>query len=184
MTIPFYRAGRQDSSTRFEEMALPHLNAAYNLARWLVKNEQDAEDIVQESFLRALKFFGSFRGENARAWLLTIVRHTCYTWLKQNRPAAGTSTPFDENLHGDLETVGNQELLLLKKADIRLVREAMQELPLEFREVLVLREMEGFSYKEIADMVSVPLGTVMSRLARARKWLQERLSDRVKKKEA
>lgn len=184
MKLSSYRAGSQDAAGRFEQAVLPHLDAAYNLARWLARNEHDAEDIVQESYLRAFKFFAGFRGENARAWLLTIVRHTCYTWLKENRLPANAATPFDENVHGDIESAANQELLLLQKVDIRLVREAMHELPMEFREVLVLREMEGLSYKEIAEMESVPLGTVMSRLARARKWLQQRLTVRMKKKEA
>ena len=164
----------------FEETTVPHLDAAYNLARWLLKNDQDAQDAVQEAYLRALKFFGSFKGGNARAWLLTIVRNTCYTFLKENHPEA-VSTPFDENLHGILEESGNQEEQILQKTDFSFIRRAMEELPLEYREVIILREMEGLSYKEISQAANVPLGTVMSRLARGRKWLQQRLL--VKKKE-
>ncbi len=151
--------------------------------RRLLGDDHRGQDIVQEAFLRAFKFYGTFRGGNARTWLLTIVRHTCYNWLKENR-SQGTTLSFDENIHGDVVAADNQELELLKNADVRLVREAMQELPVEFREVLILREMEGLSYREIADIAKVPLGTVMSRLARGRKWLQERLTDRLKKKEA
>jgi RNA polymerase sigma factor (sigma-70 family) len=176
-------AGAPNPSSRFEELALPHLDAAYNLARWLVRNEQDAQDLVQEAYLRALKFFASFRGESARTWLLTIVRHTCYSWLKENR-MQGSMTPFDEELHGKGEEVANQELQLLQNADAALVREALEKLPVEFREVIVLREMEGFSYKEISEMANIPLGTVMSRLARGRKWLHELLASRLRKQEA
>jgi RNA polymerase sigma-70 factor (ECF subfamily) len=183
MKIQPYNAGDGDTSALFEESAMPHLDAAYNLARWLVKNEHDAEDVVQEAFLRAFKFYGSFRGGNFRTWLLTIVRHTCYTWLKENRLPANV-LPFDETVHGDVTAPSNQELEMMKTADVKMVREAVQDLPLEFREILILREMEGLSYKEIADLANVPLGTVMSRLARARKWLQDRLTNRLKKKEA
>ena len=183
MKIPPYGVANRNSGERFEELALPHLDAAYNLARWLVKNEHDAEDIVQEAFLRAFKFYGSFRGDNFRTWLLTIVRHTCYTWLKENRPS-GNVVAFDETIHGDFIAPNNQELELLRNADVQMLREAVQDLPLEFRETLILREMEGLSYKQIADMANVPLGTVMSRLSRARKWLQDRLVNRLKKKEA
>ncbi len=176
-------AREQDSRTPFEDATLPHMDAAYNLARWLVRNEHDAEDLVQEAYLRALKFFGGFHGTNARSWLLTIVRHTCYTWLKENRMQSAT-TPFNEELHGGEEQVTNQELQLLQSADSARVREALEKLPVEFREVIVLREMEGFSYKEIAEMANIPLGTVMSRLARGRKWLQELLTHHLKKQEA
>ena len=181
MRISPFETGKT-ALTRFEELTLPHLDAAYNLARWLVKNEQDAEDIVQEAYMRAFKFFATFRGDNARTWLLAIVRNTSYTWLKENR--SGATTPFDENIHGDVDGVANQESKLVNDADALLVRQALNELPLEFREVMVLREMEGLSYKEISEMANVPLGTVMSRLARARKWLQDRLASRLKKKEA
>jgi RNA polymerase sigma-70 factor, ECF subfamily len=175
-------AKEQASRTPFEEATLPHMDAAYNLARWLVRNEHDAEDLVQEAYLRALKFFAGFHGTNARVWLLTIVRHTCYTWFKENR-AHSSMTTFDEELHGSADQITNQELQLLESSNAAQVREALEKLPVEFREVIVLREMEGLSYKEIAEMADIPLGTVMSRLARGRKWLQELLTKRLTKRE-
>jgi RNA polymerase sigma-70 factor (ECF subfamily) len=171
---------------RFEEIALRHLDAAYNLARWLTRNADDAEDVVQESFLRALKYFDGFRGEDGRSWLLTIVRHTCYTWLQTNRPK--DTVPFREDLgyeEGEEDSAGRMgeaqastdspEALALQRADAELLNAAIGELPLEFREALVLRELEDLSYKEIAKVLEIPLGTVMSRLARARKLLQRSL---------
>jgi RNA polymerase sigma-70 factor (ECF subfamily) len=156
---------------RFEQAVLPHLDAAYNLARWLTRNDHDAQDVVQESYLRALKFFGGFRGGNGRAWLLTIVRHTCYVWLRQNRRYEPISD-FDEELR-DLESGAlDPEALLLRTAGNQVLRQALEELPVEFREVVILRELEGLSYKEIADIADLPIGTVMSRLARARQRLQ------------
>jgi RNA polymerase sigma-70 factor (ECF subfamily) len=160
---------------RFEQAVLPHLGAAYNLARWITGNDHDAEDVVQESYLRALKFFGGFRGENSRPWLLTIVRNTCFTWLRQNR-LSELSTELDEQIHGRGREPGNPESILLAAAQSEMVRKAIEELPPEFREVIILREMEDLSYKEIADIASIPVGTVMSRLARARSRLQELLS--------
>jgi RNA polymerase sigma-70 factor (ECF subfamily) len=159
----------------FEQMVLPHLDAAYNLARWLAGNDHDAQDVAQEASLRAFRFFGNFRGENARAWLLTIVRNTFYTWLRKNRPKENTVEIDDEtfaveDISADAQAVNPQF------ADADAVRRAIAELPVEFREVVILREMEGFSYKEIADLAEVPIGTVMSRLARARKLLQKRLA--------
>ena len=165
----------QNKLARFEQAVLPHLDAAYNLARWLTRNDHDAEDVVQEAYLRAFKSFGGFYGVDGRAWLMTIVRHTCYDWLKQNR-AAELSTPFDEEIHSGAGEESNPETLLLRKADSQLLRQALEELPLEFREIVILRELEGFSYKEIADIADIPLGTVMSRLARARKRLQQNLA--------
>jgi RNA polymerase sigma-70 factor (ECF subfamily) len=160
---------------RFEQAVLPHLDAAYNLARWLTRNDHDAQDVVQESYLRALKFFGGFRGGNGRAWLLTIVRHTCYAWLQQNRRYEPLSD-FDEELQ-DLESGAlDPEALLLRTAGNQALRQALEELPVEFREVVILRELEGLSYKEIADISDLPLGTVMSRLARARQRLQQALT--------
>ena len=156
-------------------MVLPHLDAAYNLARWLAGNDHDAQDVAQEANLRAFRFFGSFRGDNARAWLLTIVRNTFYTWLKKNRPPEKTVAIDDETL--DIEDVSaNAETARPQFADADAVRRAIAGLPVEFREIVVLREMEGFSYKEIADVAEVPIGTVMSRLARARKLLQKLLA--------
>ena len=165
----------QNRLATFEEAVLPHLGAAYNLARWLTRNDADAEDVVQEAYLRAFKFFGGFHGSDGRSWLLTIVRNTTYTWLQQNRSPQLT-TEFDEEIHLVEEKDLNPEALLMQKADHELLRRAMEELPVEFREVMVLREMEGLSYKEIAEVAEVPVGTVMSRLARARKRLQQSLS--------
>ena len=160
---------------RFEQAVLPHLGAAYNLARWITGNDHDADDVVQESYLRALKFFGGFRGENSRPWLLTIVRNTCFTWLRQNRFSELT-TELDEEIHYMEQTAENPESILLAAARSEMVRKAIEELPPEFREVIVLREMEDLSYKEIAIIASIPVGTVMSRLARARAKLQDLLS--------
>ena len=157
------------------EQLLSHLDAAYNLARWLTRNDTDAEDVVQEAYLRALKHFGSFHGSDVRPWLLAIVRNTFYTWLQQNR-APERQTLFDEEIHFSEEDHLNPEALLLQKANNQLVREAIEELPAEFREVIVLRELEGLSYKQIADVTEIPVGTVMSRLARARKRLERSLS--------
>jgi len=154
----------------FEAMMLPHLDAAYNLAKWLLRNEQDAQDVVQEAFLRALKSFGGFHGSNGRAWLLTIVRNTSYTLLKKNRVAEFT-TPFDEEIH----VSGNESV----SAATILERSEDTELPAEFREILTLRHQEDLSYKEIADIAQIAPGTVMSRLARARAKLKECLAARI-----
>ena len=162
---------------RFEETVLPHLGAAYNLARWLVRNDHDAEDVVQESYLRALRFFDGYHGGDSRSWLLTIVRNTCFSWLQRNHKQ-GDTTLFDEEIHSDTSGGSEVELRLLQQADIELLKRSLEELPDEFREVIVLRELEGLSYKEIADVSNIPLGTVMSRLARARKQLYQSLSRR------
>ena len=140
----------------FEQVVLPHLDAAYNLARWLVRNSHDADDIVQEAYLRAFRFFGGFHGGNARAWLLKIVRNTSYTFLETNRPV-------------DLGVA------LLQAVESRMLRDALEQLPVQFREILILRELEGMSYKEIAAITEVPIGTVMSGLARARAQLKKSL---------
>jgi RNA polymerase sigma-70 factor (ECF subfamily) len=165
----------RERSKLFEQMLLPHLDAAYNLARWLAGNDHDAQDVAQEASLRAFRFFGSFRGENARAWLLTIVRNTFYTWLRKNRPPENTVEIDDETMAVE-DIAANAEAANPLCADADVVRRAIAGLPVEFREIVVLREMEGFSYKEIADLAEVPIGTVMSRLARARKLLQKRLA--------
>jgi RNA polymerase sigma factor (sigma-70 family) len=158
---------------------LPHLDAAYNLARWLTRNPHDAEDVVQEAYLRAFKFFDTLRGADGRAWLLTIVRNTCYTWLQQNRPRDLT-VPFDEDLHSGESDSAEPATLVLKSASHQMLKEALEELPAEFREVVVLRDLEGFSYKEIAEIAKIPPGTVMSRLARARERLKQLLCNRLK----
>ena len=170
----------QSKAGRFEEIALPHLAAAYNLARWLVHNEHDAEDLVQEAYLRAFKSFAGYYGGNSRSWLLTIVRNTCYTWLQKNRVLHVTE-PLDDNLDELGLDFADPEVLLLQSVDAQIVRQALSELPVEFREVVVLREMEGFAYKEITDVIDLPLGTVMSRLARGRKRLHALLAQRMGK---
>jgi RNA polymerase sigma-70 factor (ECF subfamily) len=164
--------------TTFEALMLPHLDAAHNFAKWLLRNEQDAQDVVQEAFLRAFESFGGFHGSNGRAWLLTIVRNTAYTLLKKNH-VADLTTPFDEEIH----VAGYQSVtpatILEQSEDADLVRGAMDKLPVEFREILVLRHLEGLSYNEIADIAQIPPGTVMSRLARARGKLKECLAARI-----
>jgi RNA polymerase sigma-70 factor, ECF subfamily len=145
---------------------LPHLDAAYNLARWLTRNPDDAQDMVQEAYLRAFKFFDALRGADSRAWLLTIVRNTCYTWLQQKRQR-DLAVSFDEDVHSVENARAEPATLVLKSASHQMLKEALEELPAEFREVVVLRELEGFSYKEIAEIAKIPPGTVMSRLARA-----------------
>ena len=155
----------------FEHTILPHLDAAYNLARWLAGNEHDAQDIVQESCQRAVKFFEGFRGGNPRAWLLTIVRNTSYTWLKK-RSAAHTLASIDDEEFEFEDAAVNPQHLEMATDNVERMRAAIDQLPPEFREVIVLREMEECSYKEIADIASVPIGTVMSRLARGRQQLR------------
>jgi len=166
--------------TSFEEAMLPHLDAAHNLARWLLRNEQDAQDVVQEAYLRAFKSFAGFHGSNGRAWLLTIVRNTSYTLLKKNR-AVDLTTTFDEEIHAPGYESVSPATILEHSEDAELIREAMDELPAEFREILTLRHQEGLSYKEIADIAQIPPGTVMSRLARARAKLRECLAGRIGK---
>jgi RNA polymerase sigma-70 factor, ECF subfamily len=163
----------------FEHTVLPHLDAAYNLARWLAGNDHDAQDVTQEACLRAVRFFGSFRGDNARAWLLAIVRNTFYTWLRKNR-SPGTIVEIDDEALAIEDVSMNARTLNSGLADTETVRHAIEALPVEFREIVILREMEGLSYKEIADLAGVPIGTVMSRLARARKQLQQRLAGEIK----
>jgi RNA polymerase sigma-70 factor (ECF subfamily) len=158
----------------FEQAVLPHLDAAYNLARWLTRNEQDAQDSVQEAFLRAFRFFPGFHGGDARAWLLKIVRNTCYTWLRANRPLQD-ATEFDENLCPSDYHAPNPEELALQNDSSTLVRKALENLPTSLREVLILREIEGMSYREIADISGMPVGTVMSSLSRARERLRRSL---------
>ena len=153
------------TAENYEDALLPHLDAAYNLARWLTRDARDAEDVTQEAYLRALKHFKTFKGGDARPWLLKIVRNTYYTWIQRNRV---TETPFEEEEDVHISDAPSPEMQLLKETDKQSVRRALRKLPAEFLEVIVLREFEELSYKQIAETVQVPVGTVMSRLARAR----------------
>jgi len=174
---------KPDELKRFERVVMPHLGAGYTLARWLTRNEHDAEDMVQESYLRALRSFDQYRGGDARSWILTIVRNTCYTWLRQNRVVdlARHADPDHDRLAAMADDPAAQpETQCIRGVERRLLHEGLDALPVEFREALILRELEGFSYKEIADIADVPLGTVMSRLARARQQLQRFLLGRMK----
>jgi len=161
-------SGRKQA--RFEQTVMPHLNAAYNLARWLTRNGDDAEDLVQEAFLRAFRSFDGFQGVDSRAWILAVVRNTCFTWLKKK--GIETAVEFDEQVHS-AEEAPSAEAVLLNKAALGSLNGCLEGLPLEFREVIILRELEELSYKEISDIARVPIGTVMSRLARGRKRLQQ-----------
>jgi RNA polymerase sigma-70 factor (ECF subfamily) len=154
----------------FEEVVLPHLDAAFNYARWLTKNEADAEDVVQDAYVRALRFFSSLRGEDARAWLFTIVRNTWYGRFPR-RAGSPVMTVADQDADDQADDGLGPEAQLIQQQTVEQVRRALETLPTDFREVLVLRELEGLSYKEIAAIVGIPLGTVMSRLARARERL-------------
>lgn len=159
---------------------MPHLDAAYNLARWLMRNEDEAADAVQEACLRALRFIGGFRGGDGRVWLLAIVRNTCYSRLKRGT-IRENETEFDDEIHSlEIETT-NPETLLERSRDNEAVRRALEELPEELREIVVMRELDGMAYKEIAEIAGVPIGTVMSRLARARKRLQRMLTSASRK---
>lgn len=167
----------------FDRTVLPHLDAAYNLARWLTRDDHNAEDVLQESCLRAYQYFNGFRGGNAKSWFLTIVRNTCFSWLEKNR-ASGSTTAFDEQTHGTLDAAlpagcgtlqPTPEAELVRKQEQRHLQRCLEELPLEFREILVLRELEGLSYREIGEIAQIPIGTVMSRLSRGRDLLQKKI---------
>ena len=174
---------------RFEREVLPHLDAAYNLARWLLRNDQDAEDVTQDSMLRAYRFFDGFRGANAKAWLLAIVRNASYSWLARKRlntsvvGAAVTHRLDDADPAEAAATDETPESLLSVKLELAVLQGSLDELPVEYREVLVLRELEELSYKEISAAIDVPLGTVMSRLSRARALLQRKLALRLRKED-
>jgi RNA polymerase sigma-70 factor (ECF subfamily) len=168
-------AAQEHELASFEAMMLPCMDAAHNLARWLLRNEQDAQDVVQEAYLRAFRSFAGFRGSNGRAWLLTIVRNTAYTLLKKNR-TADLTTAFDEEIHAtDYKSV-SPATILEHAEDAELIKNAMDGLPAEFREILILRHQENLSYNEIGDILKIPIGTVMSRLARARGKLKQYLA--------
>lgn len=162
----------------FEGEMLPHLEAAYTLARWLTANQQDAEDAVQDAYLRALRFWHDCRGHNCRAWLLQIVRNSCYTQMRRNL-ALSETTSFDEEIHGEEFDPATPEDMAIKSTDSQLVKDALRELPLRYREVLILRELEEMSYLEIAQITAIPLGTVRSSIFRARRLLRERINKRV-----
>ena len=157
---------------RFEQLVLPHVDAAFNFARWLLRSRADAEDAAQEALLRACRFFRGFHGGDARAWLLQIVRNTCYSWLEKNRPRE-LMVEFNEELHQ--QPVATPESIAIADEDRERLTRGLETLPPRFREVLVLRELEGCSYKEIAAIASIPLGTVMSSLSRARRQLHSAL---------
>jgi RNA polymerase sigma-70 factor (ECF subfamily) len=159
---------------RFEQLVLPHVDAAFNLARWLLRRREDAEEVAQEALLRACRFFRGFHGGDARAWLLQIVRHTCYSWLEKNRPRE-LMVEFDEERHP--RPVATPESIAIADEDRERLSRALETLPPRFREVLVLRELEGCSYKEIAAITSIPIGTVMSSLSRARRQLYSVLTN-------
>lgn len=163
---------------RFEQLVLPHLDAAFNLARWLLRSRADAEDVAQDAMLRAYRFFAGFHGGDARAWLLQIVRNTCYSWLEKNRPLE-QMTEFDEELHTAASI--SPETLAIAANNRELLTRALESLPARQREVIVLRELEGCSYKEISTITAIPIGTVMSALSRARKQLQLALTTSTRK---
>ena len=180
ISSPLFMKPVEDSETlvSFETLMLPHLDAAYNLARWITRNEDDAQDVVQEAYLRALRFFPSFAGGNGRGWLLAIVRNTCYSWMQRNRPAEPLLL-FDENEHLPDREGHDPESELLLSARRESLEHCIRELPVQFREIIVMRELEGMSYREVAEAAEVPVGTVMSRLARARKRLEQCIVSRV-----
>ena len=167
-----------EDRARFEAIVLPHLDAAFNLARWLLRSRNDAEDVTQDAVLRAFRAFGSYRSGNARAWLLQIVRNACFTWLRQNRMGE-EFTEFDETTMP--QESDNPETLAIANSNREQLARALEALPPTFREILVLRELEGCSYKEIAEITARPIGTVMSALARARLQLRSALTQPVEK---
>ena len=162
----------------FEHTIMPHLNAAYNLARWLTRDNHDAEDLVQEAYMRAFRSFETFQGQDARAWLLAVVRNTCFTWLRKRGDQP--TIEFDEQMHTAEEQPMNAESVLLHQAALGSLQSCVEALPLEFREAIILRELEELSYKEISEITRVPIGTVMSRLARGRRGLQQCLAGAIR----
>jgi len=164
----------------FDDVVLPHLDAAYRLARWLLRNEHDAEDVVQEASLRAFRYFRTFAGGNERAWFLRIVRNLCYSW--RGHIVQARTDPFDEEQHSSTRPAPDPETLLLQTDDVTLIRRAMKHMPDRLREVLVLRELEGLSYRELAAVLDVPIGTVMSSLSRARQAFRGALDSELKQR--
>jgi RNA polymerase sigma-70 factor (ECF subfamily) len=168
----------EEDRRRFVQLALPHAGAAYNLARWLTQNEQDAQDVAQEAMVRALRYIGTFHGDNARPWLLQIVRNACFSWLKENRPAERTFLDDDDDALQEVAAPASDEppAIAVRKAERREINQAIADLPAAYREVLVLRELEDLSYADIARIAEIPVGTVMSRLSRARGLMRTALS--------
>ena len=165
--------GSAESRLRlFEEVILPHLNAAYNLARWLTHNEHDAQDVVQEAYLRAFRFFGSYKGGDGKSWLLEVVRNTCFTFHRREKRTL-TSVEFDETTHTPSVTPSDAEEALVVAGKKTILKDCIEGLPDAFRGILVMRELEEMSYQQISDVAGLPPGTVMSRLSRARKRLEE-----------
>ncbi|MFZ1081484.1 MAG: sigma-70 family RNA polymerase sigma factor [Candidatus Kryptoniota bacterium] len=160
----------------FETIILPHLDAAYNLARWIARNDRDAEDIVQEACLRALQSFEDLQGKDGRPWFMTIVRNVSYTLLSSHKLRESNSVEFEDDAHSSGSIFADPATLIEREFDKQMLKTALEKLPDELREVIVLRELESFSYKEIAHIMNVPIGTVMSRLARGRASLQRQLS--------
>jgi RNA polymerase sigma-70 factor (ECF subfamily) len=157
---------------QFEETFLPFLDAAYNLARWIVQHDQDAQDVVQEAYLRAYKGYQGFRGGNSRAWLLTIVRNTAYSWINKHA-ADGRLVPYEEEKHAEIISFDQPTREVVAEKRKEYLQNALLRLPVEYREVILLYEFEGLSYKELAVALDIPVGTVMSRLSRARRRLQQ-----------
>jgi len=167
------------TSESFDEVVLPHLDAAFRLARWQMRNEHDAEDVVQEASLRAFRYFRTFSGGNGRAWFLRIVRNTCWSW--RSHGVQPPTDPFDEEQHSGARSASDPETLLLQTDDVTSIERAMRDLPDRFRELLVLRELEGLSYRELADEMGIPMGTVMSSLSRARQAFRAALTNQVQR---
>lgn len=175
---------------RFEQLVLVHMDAAFGLACWIMRDRSLAEEAVQEAYLRAFRFFGSFRGGDARPWLLGIVRNTCYTLLEREKPSAARDQFREDDHDEDAMAAGavlnfpmNPETAMIAGADRALVHQCLRALPAEYRETLVLRELHDCSYKEIAAIADIPLGTVMSRLARARRRMRDMLTEHLKKED-
>jgi RNA polymerase sigma-70 factor (ECF subfamily) len=171
----------EDSRRRFERLVLPHLDAAYNLARWLTHNDHDAQDVVQEAMMRAMRYMESCRGDDAKPWLLRIVRNSCFTWLKENRPAERLFLDEDDGALNEIAApdADQPHAVASRNAERRQINDAIASLPAAYRDVLVLREIEDLPYSDIARNADIPLGTVMSRLARARGLLRQVLSPAV-----
>ena len=172
--------GSPANDETYEQVVLPHLDAAYRLARWLLRNDQDAEDAVQEASMRAFRYFRTFSGGNGRAWFFRIVRNTCNGWYGRSGARAPTES-FDEELHGDARPMPDPESLALQSDQVALIERAMKDLPDRFRTLLVLRELEGLSYRELADAMDMPVGTVMSGLSRARQAFRVAFLDVMKR---